>query len=267
LLVAYEKALAAGTADAPAAELSPDLQPELAGAQACIQLLHQFLPRPNLAAPAGEAPALPFARLGRFQILHELGRGGFGMVFLASDPQLGRVVALKVPRPEALLTPELRERFLREARAAAGLDHPNVVPVHEAGQEGLICYIASAYCPGVTLAEWLKERTEPVPVRLAARLVATLAEAVQHAHSRGVVHRDLKPANVLLQLLPEARTASPDSTLKGLDTRRDPSDAELTFIPKVTDFGLAKLAVDMQGKTDGKREDPTQSGAVLGTPQ
>src|SRR5262249_48385720 len=140
-----------------------------------------------------------------------LGQGAFGVVFLASDPQLGRDVALKVPRPEVLMTSELRERFLLEARAAAGLDHPNLVPVYEAGAVGPVCYIASAYCPGITLSEWFKERAELPPERLAASIVATLADAVGHAHSRGVIHRDLKPSNILLQ-----------------GKRRDPADANST---------------------------------------
>src|SRR5205823_8825000 len=123
--------------------------------------------------------------LGRFQVLRELGHGAFGVVFLAHDPRLGREVALKVPRGEALLTPELRARFQQEGRTAAALDHPNLVPVYEAGQEDDVCYIASAYCPGVTLAEWLRRRTDPVPWRPAAGLVRTLAEAAEHAHSRG----------------------------------------------------------------------------------
>src|SRR5262249_62385921 len=104
----------------------------------------------------------------------------------------------KVPHAERALTPELRERFRREARAASGLDHPNLVPVYEVGEEGPVCFLVSAYCPGVTLAQWLKERTEPVPFREAAQLVAALAGAVQHAHQKGVIHRDLKPANILL---------------------------------------------------------------------
>ena len=88
---------------------------------------------------------------GRFRILRTLGQGGVGIVFLAWDPALRRQVALKVPQPEALITPEARKRFLREARAAAGLDHPNIVPVYEGGTVGTVAYIASAYCPGPTL--------------------------------------------------------------------------------------------------------------------
>src|SRR5262249_25341052 len=134
---------------------------------------------------------------------------------------------------DALSGPALLERFQREARAAAGLDHPHIVPVYEAGAVGPVCYIASAYCPGPTLAQWLKRRDQPVPVREAAELVATLAEAVQHAHGRGVGHRDLKPGNVLL---------AADDT------------------PRVTDFGLAKV-FGAEGEAS-----QTQSGAVVGTP-
>ena len=87
---------------------------------------------------------------------------------------------------------------LSDAPPAAGLDHPNLVPVHEAGEDGAACYIVSAYCPGPTLAQWLRQPGGPVAERAAAELVAALADAVQHAHSRGVLHRDLKPANVML---------------------------------------------------------------------
>src|SRR5262249_55450841 len=146
--------------------------------------------------------------LGRFRILRELGRGAFGIVYLAFDPGLGRAVALKVPRGHALTDPGLRDRFHREARAAAGLDHPNLVPVYEAGEVGPVCYIASAYGPGRTLARWLKDRDQPVPFRQAAELVAQLAEGVDHAHRQGVVHRDLKPGNVLLH---KSQTPNPKS--------------------------------------------------------
>jgi serine/threonine protein kinase len=191
--------------------------------------------------------------IGRFRIVRELGRGGFGVVFLAVDPNLGREVALKIPRADALVTRDLWERFQHEARAAAGLDHPNIVAVHEAGEDRGICYIASAYCPGPTLAHWLKARTEPVPFEIAAHLTATLADAVQHAHSRGVLHRDLKPSNILL--------AEPAQAANAEALRSDSPQAagKLFNIPRITDFGLAKLIAE----TD---QNQTHSGTVLGTP-
>src|SRR5439155_2484867 len=182
-------------------------------------------------------------------LLRELGRGGFGIVYLAHDEELGRAVALKVPRVDALADPVLRARFQQEARAAAGLDHPNVVPVYEAGEVGPFCYIALAYCPGSNLADWLKQQNEPVPYPQAAALVATLAAAVQHAHERGILHRDLKPSNILLEWSRE-----PEASATALASGSRLHDAT----PKITDFGLAKFT--------GGDGGPTQSGAVLGTP-
>jgi formylglycine-generating enzyme required for sulfatase activity len=244
LLAACDEALAAGagaptrTADLPA-ELHERLDKGLAG----VKLLREVL------TPAA---GTPLRQLGRFLVRREVGRGAFGVVFLAHDPQLRREVALKVPRVEVLVDNELRQRFVREARVAAGLDHPNLVAVYEAGQEGPLCYIASAFCPGPTLAQWLKQHEGQVPLRTAARLVETLAEAVQHAHVRGVVHRDLKPSNILL--------APPAAQLPG-----GAADVPggLGFIPRITDFGLAKVLVEDFGSTAGS---PTRSGAVLGTP-
>ena len=193
---------------------------------------------------AGDTPE----RFGRFEVRRELGRGAYGVIFLAFDPRLRRHVALKLPRPEVMVTAEIRARFEREARAAAGLDHPNLVPVFEAGTEGSISYITSAYCPGPTLSEWLKDRQDPVPPRLAARIVAQLASAIAHAHARGVLHRDLKPGNVILE--PQGDGATVDAGRDGMN-----------FTPRVTDFGLARVTASGPDATAA-----TQSGEILGTP-
>jgi serine/threonine protein kinase len=233
LLASYDEALAEGRV--PCSETVPE---RVRQAQRCLDLLERVWPRATgVISPNVPAPPL---ELGRFSILRELGRGGYGIVYLAFDPTLNRNVALKVPRPEALLTPALRQRFLREARAAAALDHPGIVPVHDAGESGAVCYIASAYCGGPTLAHWLRTRTELVPARAAAQLVADLADAVQHAHDRGVLHRDLKTNNVLLE-----------ATSGGTSGHR-------LGTPRLTDFGLAKIV--------GEDADDTRTGAILGTP-
>lgn len=191
-------------------------------------------------------------RIGRFELRRQLGKGGCGIVFLAYDPKLQREVALKIPRPEMLLNADAKRRLIREALAAAEFDHPNLVPVFETGEIGPLCYIATAFCPGQTLAEWLDRQAFPVPVRQAARLVATVAEAVQHAHDRGVLHRDLKPNNVILQ---EMKLEENDEPPPGsIQLRGD------YFLPRLVDFGLAKLA---------ERGGPSETGTrqILGTPK
>ncbi len=209
----------------------------------CLRLLE--LIRPRAAVPengAGPRRDLPLV-FGRFEVVREVGRGGFGVVYLARDPVLARDVALKVPRPEMLVTAEARQRFMREAHAAAVLDHPNIVPVHEAGELGSVAYIVSAYCEGPSLSAWLKARHLPVPARAAAQLIAALGHAVHHAHERGILHRDLKPSNVMLQASVACDAAATDL---------------VDFVPRVTDFGLAKLSED-----DG---DLTISGEPIGSP-
>ena len=188
------------------------------------------------------------ASLGRFKILRQLGQGGHAVVFLAWDPSTRREVALKTPRPDALFSEELRQRFVREGIAAARLSHPHIVTVYEVGQAGPIAYIVSAYCQGRSLATILAERV-PIPVPLAAKWVEQLATGVEHAHGQGVWHRDVKPGNVLLE--PIDRVA-----VKERDDERRVDLAGLT--PKLTDFGLAKVReyIDVQ----------TRTGALLGTP-
>ncbi|TWT39197.1 serine/threonine-protein kinase [Blastopirellula retiformator] len=174
--------------------------------------------------------------LGRYRVQRPVGSGGFGVVYLAIDTQLNREVALKIPRVDDL--PDLqRKRFLQEAELAASLEHPHLVAVYDAGQVDEISYIASAFCPGRNLAQHLASRGEPYDVRTAVEIAAHLADAMHHAHERGVVHRDLKPSNVML-------TGKPCG--------------ELPFTPQITDFGLAKLGE--------QRMRETSTSLVMGTP-
>ncbi len=199
-------------------------------------------PAVNAAAEVKEKRS---GRIGRFEIIRELGRGGLGVVLLAKDPVLNRHVAIKIPRPEAMFTPQLRQRFTREAEAASRLTHPNIVPIYDSGEVGPICFIAAAYVDGPSLAEWLKTQTDPIDPRLAARIVADLAEAMNYAHGQGILHRDLKPSNVLLEPI----------SAPAFDERADNGTA---WTPKITDFGLAKIL--------DRNNDDTRSGAILGTP-
>jgi serine/threonine protein kinase len=252
----FDEALAEGRTppEGPAGET--DGESTLLAAQASLRMLERVWPRSRTTGETVIETALipPVAGVfGRFRIVRELGRGGFGIVFLAIDPELNRPVALKVPRGEVLLDPDPRRRFVREARALACLDHPSIVPLYEAGEVGPVCYIASAYCEGPTLAVWLRDRREPVPPRLAARLLAPLADAMQQAHDRGILHRDLKPSNVLLH------HPSPDwgGPANGHPPALGPLDVP-QFTPRIIDFGLARLM-------DLGSEDATASFAAMGS--
>jgi eukaryotic-like serine/threonine-protein kinase len=144
-------------------------------------------------APPRELPA----QIGRYRVIRLLGQGGFGRVFLAQDVDIDRRVAIKVPNPERISRAEDAETFLAEARIAGQLDHPHVVPVYDVGRTGDgLCYVVSKYIEGSDLAE--RMRRERPSLREAAELVAMVAEALHHAHIRGLVHRDVKPANILL---------------------------------------------------------------------
>ncbi|MEX0679638.1 MAG: tetratricopeptide repeat protein [Pirellulales bacterium] len=168
-------------------------------------------------------------KLGKFELLETIGRGAFGMVYRARDTQLDRIVAIKVPRSGQLATAEDEDRFVREARNAAQLQHPGIVPVYEVGRSDSLSYIVSEYVKGVTLADALSGRK--FNFRESAQLIAQAAAALAHAHAQGVVHRDLKPSNVMLT-----------------------SDGS----PRVMDFGLSKR--------DTGDVTVTIEGQVLGTP-
>jgi serine/threonine protein kinase len=149
---------------------------------------------------AGESERYPRlgSMFGRYRIDSIIGRGGMGVVFRATDPALERTVALKFLTPELAEDPAFQARFLRESRLAAAIEHPNIVPIYEAGESGGIAYIAMRYIPGQDLGAILRAEA-PLAVERALAIVEGLSDALDAAHRRGLVHRDVKPGNVLLE--------------------------------------------------------------------
>lgn len=166
--------------------------------------------------------------IGHFTLGERLGMGAFGAVWKAHDTELDRTIAIKIPR-RGQLNYEETEKFLREARAAAQLRHPGIVPVHEVGRENDTVYIVSDFVDGLTLTDWLTGQRATTAE--AARLCVQIAEALHHAHEKGVIHRDLKPGNIML------------------DREGD---------PHIMDFGLAKR--------EAGEITMTADGQILGTP-
>jgi serine/threonine protein kinase/formylglycine-generating enzyme required for sulfatase activity len=143
-------------------------------------------------APANSFPE----RLGRYVLKERLGSGGFGVVYRALDTTLNRFVAIKLPQVDWVRSSAGMEAFLREARRAAELDHPHIVPVYDAACDGQICFIVFKLIDGISLSQRIK--SGPIKQSDAARILATIADALAYAHERRIFHRDVKPANVLL---------------------------------------------------------------------
>jgi serine/threonine protein kinase/formylglycine-generating enzyme required for sulfatase activity len=177
---------------------------------------------------AGLSPLGIPARIGRYEVRQVLGEGAFGRVYRGFDPELHREVAIKIPY-HAGLTPEFRERFLREAQAAAAIHHANVCPIHDVGTDGELPFIVMHFVAGGTLAGLLA-RPSPLATSYAVDIARRLALGVAAAHAKGVIHRDIKPQNVLWD--------------------------EVSREVLVTDFGLARIGGAHM----------TSEGQTLGTP-
>ena len=180
--------------------------------------------------PSDEFLELQTALAGEYSLQRELGRGGMGVVYLARDVQLDRDVAIKVLPAHLARDPEARQRFLREARMAAGLSHPHIVPIHRVSEAGGFVFFVMSYVAGETLGERIRTRG-PLPPADATRVMREVAWALAYAHGRGIVHRDVKPDNILLEA----------GTGRAL----------------VTDFGIARGGRDAVSVTD--------PGKIMGT--
>jgi serine/threonine protein kinase/tetratricopeptide (TPR) repeat protein len=252
----------------------PDLTAELSAFlddRDCFRRLAAAIPPAPSACLDGPEAGPPEWRMpdvvGGYEILGELGRGGMGVVYKARQPQLGRLVALKMVLDGRHADPRELARFRAEAEAIARLQHPNIVQIHEVGTHEGRPFFSLELVEGGTLAQRIAGR--PQPTRESAALVETLARAVAYAHRQGVVHRDLKPGNILLQ----KKSEIPSTKSEARNPKSEKDDGAVSdfgigisdlgfrisdFEPKVTDFGLAK-------RLEG-REGQTRTGAIVGTP-
>jgi hypothetical protein len=199
------------------------------------------------------------AIVGSYRVESVLGRGGMGVVYRASDRRLDRVVALKVLSGETAQDPSFRERFLRESRAAAAIDHPNVLPVFEAGEVGGQLYIAMRLVDGEDLAELLK-REGALDTARAVGLVAQVADALDAVHAHGLVHRDVKPSNVLIDTAAAREHAYlADFGITRLATQSTPLTATGAFVGTI-DYCAPEV---IRGDRLDARSDVYSLGCVL----
>jgi len=176
-----------------------------------------------------DASSVTLRKVGRYEIIREIGQGGMATIYLAHDPTTDRPVALKLLHVQFVRDPQFRTRFMREAKIVAGLEHPNIVPVYDFSGEQSIPYIVMRYMPGGTLEDRITGK--PLPLSQIVPIVQNIAAALDHAHAAGIVHRDIKPSNILF-------------------------DAQ--GYASLSDFGLAKLTERVITRI-------TFSGAMVGT--
>ena len=192
-------------------------------------------PPPAIVTPRPEPGPDVGARLAGYRLEERIGAGGMAQVFLAIDERLGRQAAVKILAPSLAADESFRQRFIRESRAAAAVDHPNILPVYEAGEADGVLYIAMRYVRGGDVLTRVRQ-SGPLPPDQAVDMITAVASALDVAHAAGLVHRDVKPGNMLLD--PGAQPGQPDHVY-------------------LTDFGLTTLA--------NARDDLTSPGTFLGT--
>jgi predicted Zn finger-like uncharacterized protein len=225
-------------------------------------MVGQSTPTPSAAGSqslqAGMTLDLP-EQFGRYRILKRLGQGGMGAVFLAHDTQLDRRVALKIPYFRPWDDPGIIDRFYREARAAATLDHPNLCPIYEVGQIDGIHYLTMPYLAGKLLSKII-DPNNPVPTQQAVAVVRKLALALQEAHRQGIIHRDLKPENIIASRQREFVIMD-----FGLARRLNQGDASLTGSGAIlgTPYYMAPEQIDGDPKTIGPACDIYSLGVIL----
>ncbi|MBI5366791.1 MAG: serine/threonine protein kinase, partial [Planctomycetes bacterium] len=202
------------------------------------------------AAPAGVPAPVAERRLGRYRLDQEIARGGMGIVYRAFDTQVQRTVALKLALGGAALSEDARRRFEREARLAARLRHPNIVPIFEVDAADGLPFYTMELVDGESLHALLR-RAGPLPPRAAVRIARDAARALHHAHEQGLVHRDIKPGNLLLTRTGAAAATPADSAEPRLSGADDPVRV------LIADFGLAR---EIAGDTR-----LTKSGQMVGT--
>ncbi len=212
----------------------------------------------GVAVRSARRMSLP-RQFGDYELLEEIARGGMGVVYKARQLSLNRIVAVKMILAGQLASEADIKRFRTEAEAAAHLQHPNIVAIHQVGEAAGQHFFSMDYVEGTSLAALVREN--PLPAKQAAAIMQTVAEAVYYAHTKGIIHRDLKPANVLMQMA-ESRGQRAESQKADEDRGHAVSLAlsspPSALRPKITDFGVAKrLEVD---------SGQTSTGAIMGTP-
>ncbi len=169
-------------------------------------------------------------QFGRYEIVKEIGKGAMGVVYEAHDPQIDRIVALKVLRQEKMSSEEFVQRFLKEARAIGRLSHPNIVAIYDVGRDNDTIYIAMEYLEGDPMDKVISDGT--IPFKKIIAMCAQVAETLAYAHEKGLIHRDIKPSNIIVNKRGHI---------------------------KITDFGIARFE-------DPQASEATQAGVILGTP-